>query len=121
MVPKIVTAFALLFCATAADAVRVIEQPERPYELSLDQLTLPSSASGGLTVKPCEDCAYSTHALTAATEFYVNNQVVPFLELSRIAQELRGLRRSSESTLVGVYVDIASGRVTRVKLRTGSL
>jgi hypothetical protein len=121
MIRQIVTMLPLLLAFSAADALRVIEQPERPYELSLAQVTLPSTTTGGLTVKPCEDCAYSTHVLTATTEFYVNNQIVPFVEFTRVAEELRALRSTSEATFVGVYVDIESGRVTRVKLRTRSV
>lgn len=119
MIRKTLAACTLLTMCASANATRVMEQPERPYELSLAQLTLPSSATGGLTIKACEDCAYDTHLLTSATTFYVNNQPLPYAEFSRIAGEIRGSRR--ESAFVAVFVDIASGRVTRVKLRERGL
>lgn len=119
MIRRTLAAYALLIVCVSANATRVMEQPERPYELSLAQLTLPSSATGGLTVKACEACAYSTHLFTSATTFYVNNQPLPYAEFSRIAGEIRGSSR--ERTFVAVFVDIASGRVTRVKLRDRAL
>jgi hypothetical protein len=100
-----------------AQAARVIDQPERPYELALEQVTLPSSASGGVTVKPCPDCTYSTHVLTSATQFLLNGQLVPFVEFSRVAEELRANDRLSAATVAGVFVDIETGRVTRLSLR----
>jgi hypothetical protein len=100
-----------------ADAARVLEQPERPYELTLEQLTLPSSAAGGITVKPCEDCTYSTHVLTAATQFLLNGQLVPFVDFSRVFEEVRGNSRASATAVAGLFVDVDTGRVTRVSLR----
>jgi hypothetical protein len=71
---RIFATCALLAVFGTAQATRILEQPERSYELSLSQLTLPSAANGGLTVKPCPSCAYSTHVLTSATEYFVNNR-----------------------------------------------
>jgi hypothetical protein len=119
MIRRTLAAFALLLACTAANGARVMEQPERPYELSLAQVTLPSSTSGGLTVKPCETCPYSTHVLTSATEFYVNDQLLTYTEFSGIASEILGTRR--ERAFVTVFVDVTSERVTRVKLRERSL
>ena len=54
---RIIATVALLAAFGTSHAARVLEQPERPYELSLSQMTLPANASGGLTVKRCPDCA----------------------------------------------------------------
>src|SRR5262245_10710065 len=89
---KIFATVALLAMLGTAQAARVIEQPEEGYELSLTQLTLPSTASGGVTMKLCDDCAYSTHVLTSSTQFFVNGQIQPYDEFKRIADELRGDR-----------------------------
>lgn len=113
---KILATFALLAVFSTAHATRVLEQPERSFEISLSQLTLPSSASGGLTVKACDECAYSTHVLSAATQYFVNQQVVAFEDFSRIAGEVRANRRALDTAIAGVYIDIDTGRVTRVAL-----
>jgi hypothetical protein len=117
MAHRIFATLALLATLSTAHATRVLEQPERPFELTLAQLTLPSSTTGGITVKPCDECAYSTHVLTATTQFFVNGQLLPFAEFSRIAEEVRANRETSQTALAGVFVDVETGRVTRVTLR----
>src|SRR5688572_16980789 len=113
-VHKILATFALLAMFGTAHAARVLEQPEHGYELSLEQLTLPSSASGGVTMKRCDDCPYSTHSLTSATQYYVKGRIFPFDEFKGIADELRGNRRALEMRLAGLFIDVETGRVTRV-------
>jgi hypothetical protein len=113
---RIFATIALLAVLGTAHAARVIEQPERSFELSLSQLTLPSNANGGLSVKPCDSCAYSTHVLNANTQYFVNNQPVPFVDFSRIVGDLRGNSRLMQTTVAGVFIDIDTGRVNRVTL-----
>jgi hypothetical protein len=67
-------------------------------------------------MKRCETCAYSTHVLTNSTEFYVNGQPVPFVEFKRVADELRGDRSASKTTYLGLFVDVGTGRATRLTL-----
>jgi hypothetical protein len=113
---RIFAAFALLAVLGTAHATRVLEQPERSYEISLSQLTLPATASGGLTIKACDACPYVTHVLSASTEYLVNNQPVEFVDFSRIAGDLRANSGLEERTVAGVFVDIDTGRVNRVSL-----
>ena len=113
---RIFATFALLAALGTAHAARVLEQPQRSFEVSLSQLTLPSNANGGLSVKACDACAYSTHVLSANTQYFVNNQPVAFADFSRIAGDLRGNRRTLETTVAGVFIDIDTGRVDRVSL-----
>jgi hypothetical protein len=115
--PRIFALLALLATVGTANATRVIEQPERSFELGLAQLTLPSSATGGVSFKTCESCAYSTHVLQSSTRFAVNGQAVPFAEFTRIAEELRANRTTRETTFAGVFIDADTGRVTRITLR----
>jgi hypothetical protein len=114
---RILAAFALLAVFATAHAARILEQPERSYELSLSQLTLPSAANGGLTVKPCASCAYSTHVLTATTEYWVNDRSLPFEEFSGVTANLRANTDVARRVFVGVYVDVETGRVNRVTVR----
>ena len=113
---RIFATFALLAVLGTAHATRVLEQPERSYELSLSQLTLPSNAGGGLTVKACNDCAYTTHVLSAGTQYFVNRQRVAFEDFSRIVGEVRANRRALDTAIAGVYLDVDTGRVNRVAL-----
>jgi hypothetical protein len=113
---KIVATVALLAAFASAHAQRVLEQPEEGYELTLAQLTLPSTASGGVTMKRCDDCPYSTHVLTASTRFEVNGRMLPFLEFKQIVDELRDDRVAREAAATGLFIDVGTGRVTRVAL-----
>jgi hypothetical protein len=114
---RILATVALLAVFGTAQATRILEQPERSYELSLSQLTLPSAANGGLTVKPCADCAYSTHILTGATGYFVNDRSLPFAEFSRVTEDLRANQNTARRVFVGVYIDVETGRVNRVTVR----
>src|SRR5262245_50442993 len=114
---KIFATVALLaMLGTAHAAVRVLEQPEEGYELTLTQLTLPSTASGGVAIKRCDECAYSTHILTSSTQYLLNNQVVSFAEFKRIADELSDDRVARETALACLFIDVDTGRVTRMAL-----
>ena len=117
MAIRTLVAVTLLAALATANATRVIEQVERGFELSLADLTLPSVPTGGMTFRRCADCAFTTHALTSSTQFLINNQDLPFEEFIRVAKDLRADRRTSEETFAGIFVDIDSGRVTRVMLR----
>jgi len=113
---KIFATVALLAMLGTAHAARVLEQPEEGYELTLTQLTLPSSTSGGVTMKRCESCLYSTHVLTSSTQYLLNNQAVSFDEFKRIADELRDDRVARETALACLFIDVDTGRVTRLAL-----
>lgn len=113
---RIFATLALLAVLGTAHATRVLEQPERSFEISLAQLTLPSSGSGGLTVKACDDCVYSTHVLSTATQYFVNQQPVAFEDFKEIAGLVRANRSALDTAVAGVYIDIDTGRVTRVAL-----
>jgi hypothetical protein len=114
--PRILATFALLVAAGTADATRVLEQPERSVELGLAQLRLPTSGGGGLTLKECADCAYSTHVLTQATTYFANGQGLPFEEFARVVAELEGSQRAADRAFAVVFIDVDTGRVTRVTL-----
>lgn len=113
---RILATVALLAMLGTAHAARVIEQPDEGYELTLAQLTLPSTASGGVTMKRCDECAYSTHVLTSSTQYLVNGQVLPFDEFKRIADDLRDDRVARETALACLFINIDTGRVTRMTL-----
>jgi hypothetical protein len=113
---RILATVALLAMLGTAHAARVLEQPEEGYELSLEQLTLPSSASGGVTMKLCDACAYSTHVLTSGTQYFVNGQKLSFDEFKQIANDLRADRVARETALTGLFIDVATGRVNRMTL-----
>ena len=113
---RILATAALLAIFSTAQAARILDQPEQGYELTLEQLTLPSTASGGVAMKRCDDCTYSTHVLTSSTQYFVNGHILPFDEFKRIADGLRADRAARETALTGLFIDVDTGRVTRMTL-----
>jgi hypothetical protein len=113
MTRQILIALALVLMLDTAGAVRVLEQIERPVELTLADVAWPSAGGGTLSFSACRTCGISTHRLMATTVFLVNNQPLPMEEFLRVVEELRG----RPTVMTVVFLDIASERVTRVEIR----
>jgi hypothetical protein len=100
----------------AANA-RTIEIVEGAYEAVLGDVTLPESADGNLVVKMCVTCA-STRLEVDAGTIYIGadgrqKQLADFLVDAELLRDMVGGERS---TGVGVFYDIETRRVTRVRL-----
>jgi hypothetical protein len=54
--------------------------------------------------------------LTSSTQYFVNGQVVAFDEFKRIADGLRDDRVARETALTCLFIDVDTGRVTRMTL-----
>jgi len=109
---------AALFLASfhEASALRVLQQVERAVELTLGDLTLPKSSTGTISFKACPSCAIDTHRVTDATVYQANRQALPLVEFLRVADELRSRPRGKDTTVAAVFLDIQSGRVTRIEI-----
>jgi hypothetical protein len=119
MTIRILATLALLGLMRSAGAggLPLLEQIERPYELALGQLTLPKDTSGTVTVHECDSCRFSSHALTGATKFLLDGRAVPYADFLQAVTDLRLSSSALNQTVVNVYVDIATERVTRVAIR----
>lgn len=117
MIRKILVTIALVLTLDTAGAARVLEQPERPVELALGDLTLPAGDSGNLSFKACPQCGISSHRVTSETVYRVNGQTLPFVEFARAVEMIRDKPNGDDKTFAGVFLDVASGRVTRVEVR----
>jgi hypothetical protein len=116
MTRQILATIALLLLIDTAAAVRVIAPVERPVELTLGDITF--SANGRtITFSECAACSLSTHRLTDATAYELNDRALPRVEFLRALAELRDRPDGDEKTLAVVFLDLASGRVTRVEVR----
>jgi hypothetical protein len=116
MTRKIIIALALLLAVDTASAVRVIELVERAVELTLDELTLPSGSGSTISFSECASCGISTHRLTDQTVYQANRQTLPLAEFLAVAEEIRNAPNASIAVAT-VYLDIATGRVTRIEVR----
>jgi hypothetical protein len=117
MTRKILLTIALLLTLDTAGAVRVLEQVERAVELTLGELTLPTSDGGTINFSECPTCSISTHRVTSETVYHVNRQALPLGEFLRVVAEIRERSTGNSTTVATVYLDIKTERVTRVEVR----
>lgn len=116
MTRQILATLVLLLALDTAGAVRVIEQVERPVELSLGDITF-SAGGGTISFSECAACGLSTHRLTDSTVYELNDRALPLAEFLRVIEEIRDRPDGDEKTFAAVFLDLASGRVTRVEVR----
>jgi hypothetical protein len=117
MIRKLLFTLALLLVVDTASAVRVIEQVERAVELTLDRLNLPSVGGSTISFSECATCGTSTHRLTDTTVFAAKGQVLPLVDFLRVADEIAGKPNGAAQAIAVVFLDIATGRITRIELR----
>ncbi len=117
MLPRILVAAALLLGFANADAFRVMNPIETSAELALSALTLPSSPTGTITFRTCADCPYRTHRMAEQPQFLINRKAVTFQEFLEVAEPMHELRATADATLVTVFLDANTARVTRISLR----
>ena len=117
MARQLLVTLALLLLVNTAGAVRVLEQVERPVELSLADLTLP--AAGGTTVSfsECATCGSSTHRVTDTTLFVANGAMVSWADFLVIAGEISDKPDGAKKAMAVVFLDVATGRITRIEMR----
>jgi hypothetical protein len=117
MIRKTLIAVAFLLALDTAGAVRVLEQTERPVELTLAELTLPSGDGGTVSFRECAGCTLGTHRLTDDTELRANGQSVSVADFLRIAGEIKDRPNGAKNAMAVVFLDVATGRITRIELR----
>jgi hypothetical protein len=113
MMIRLVTILALLGLFNTAGAVRVLREVERPFEITLSQLTLPKDTAGWLTLRTCDTCRFNTYRLRGATEFVLDSRAVPYADFTRAVDALRG-SSAGDATVVTVFIDRTTEQVTRV-------
>lgn len=117
MARTLLVTLALLLLVDTAGAVRVLEQVERPVELSLDQLNLPAPGGTTISFSECPTCGSSTHRLTETTLFLVNGSNVALADFLRLADEISHKPSGAEGAMAVVFLDLATGRITRIEIR----
>jgi hypothetical protein len=117
MIRRILVAVALLLTLDTAGAVRVLEQVERAVELTLADLNLPSADGSTISFSECARCGISTHRLSDSTVYQANRQTLALADFLRVVAEIRERDRGRDSAVAAVFLDIATGRVTRIEIR----
>ena len=117
MTIRILALVALLGFTSSASAFRVLGQPERPFELTLSQLTLPKDTAGGLTLRACDDCGISTRRFVDGAKFVVDGRELRYEDFLKVVTDLKGNSKANDTVVANVYVDIATEKITRVAIR----
>jgi hypothetical protein len=116
MMPRVLVAATMLVAFASANATRVLDPVESSVEVALPNLTLPAEAGGTVTLRACTDCAYSSHRLSDGTEFRVNRKAATLAELLDFVAASRQSRAAIDNTLVTVFLDVNTERVTRISI-----
>ena len=116
MTRQLLATFALLLWIDSASAVRVIEQIERPVELTLDELNF-SAGGSVVSFSECATCGSSTHRVTDSTVYKVNGRTLPLADFLSVIGEIRQRPGADGKTFAVVFLDLESGRVTRLEIR----
>jgi len=116
MKTRILAILALLGLMGSAHALRVLEQPERPFELPLSALTLPKNTSGSVTLRECNNCGLSTRRFMDGAKFLVDGREMRYDDFLKIANDLRSNSQTSDSIPANVFIDIATDKITRVAI-----
>lgn len=117
MMPRILVAAAMLFAFANANALRVLNPVENAVEVSLSNLTLPSDAAGTVTLRECTDCPYSNHRLGDGATFRVDRKAATFEEMRDFVAATRLSRAAIDNTIVTVFLDVNTARITRISMR----
>ena len=116
MTRKALIAAALLLAFDTAGAVRVLEQVERPIELTLADITLPTEG-GTISFRECGACSLSTHRLLDTTQYRANGQAVALADFLLIADAIGDKPNGAERAIAVIFLDLETGRITRIELR----
>ena len=100
---------AMLLIALPAGARPMNTVTEDGHELVATMLTLPSTASGTLSIQGCTACQRQTMTLSSDTRFYVGKEEVTYATLKEL---LATYPKSS----VLVVTPVGKNVVTRIKL-----
>jgi len=100
---------------------RTLEVVEGAYEAVLGDVTLPDGADGSLVVRMCATCTPTRLRVDAGTRYIgVNGAQKPFADFVADAELLRAAG-GEDSTGVGIFYNLETGRVTRIRLYANSV
>ncbi len=104
----------LFLVPQASFALRVLEQLERSYELSLADVTVPRSTTSSVLFRTCDTCTTQSLAVTPSTKYFDDERELTHAELLSAVDSIRQQPGGNEGTLVGLFYDIKTNVVTRI-------
>jgi hypothetical protein len=116
---RILATLLLLGLVNTAGAERVLRDVERPFEITVGQLTLPKDTSGPLTLRACDSCKFNSYRLQGTTKFVLDGREIKYADFARAVDALRG-SAAADATVVSVFIDRTTENVTRVAVHRPS-
>ena len=116
MLRKAIVLFAALGSFQTAWAVRVLEQVESSFELSLALANLPAGGVGDVSFKTSDKCTVQSRLLTPSTRFFLNGHEVTATAFVEAAADARRQESANPRSLLMIYVDKKTQNVTRAAL-----
>ena len=115
MKTQVVATLVLLGFLNSAGAVRVLKEVERPFEISVSQLSLPRDTGGSLTVRSCDTCRVGSYRLQNTSIFVLDGRTVAYADFAKAVDDLR-TSTAGNATVISVFIDRDSELVTRVSV-----
>ncbi|HVY65970.1 MAG TPA: hypothetical protein VHH11_14200 [Gammaproteobacteria bacterium] len=115
MKTRILAALILLGLFNTAGAVRVLKEVERPFELAVGQLALPTDAGGTLTIRECDTCKFGSYRLQGSTQFLLDGRQASYADFRRAVDSLRA-SAVGNTTVISVFIDRTTELVTRISV-----
>lgn len=101
---------------------RTLEVVEGSYEAVLADVTLPGGIAGTLIVKMCSTCESTSLRVDSGTVYVgADGKQKPLADFLTDADLLRDTAGGERTTGVGVFYELETGRVTRVRLYANSV
>lgn len=97
----------------AAQADRIMQQPETSFEVLLAYANMPAGGVGDVSFKTCATCTIQSRLLTGSTHFYVGSREVAAADFVTASNDFRKAESRDPRTLLMLYVDKATLHVNR--------
>jgi len=104
----LVTAFALILALPAAAGFRTIQEA---YELPVDDVRLPATATGTVAFRKCGNCPFETKRLSSDVSFHINGNATT---LGKFKARVAELTRPDE--ILTVLHHLEKDQVTRISV-----
>jgi hypothetical protein len=95
-------------------AARDFEMLEEAHEIVLAEVALPSSAAGAVVFRPCADCDTVRLQVSSRTRYLIGGREVALPDFLLAVDAVRQGTGGETDTVVAVFTDVSTQRVTRV-------
>jgi hypothetical protein len=100
-----------------ASALKIYNQLEKSYELTLAGIILPNSTAGTVIFKPCDTCDTTSLQVDSKTRYFIDGKEYAFADFLRAAQNMQQNVDKSSRTAATIHYWIENQRVSRLMVQ----